>query len=157
MSNIPSYLMLPIKPLHSQLPNTPRTDRFWEWLRIIGSKTLSGGRTALSKPFSMWSEDGKRLGETLKALFPSWRCGQGPCSIGNYPRKKKICSILIYANEGSTHPVSKLFPGVCVTVWNAFLGIGNVFLVSWDQGNELRGEVFCALNLRVDGAFFFVL
>lgn len=26
--------------------------------------------------------------------------------------------------------------------------------MSWDQGNELRGEVFCALNLRVDGAFF---
>lgn len=42
----------------------------------------------------------------------------------------------------------------CVTVWNPFLGIGNVFLVSWDQGNELEG-FFCALNLRVDG--FFVL
>lgn len=70
ISNIPSYLMLPIKPSHSQLPNTPRTDRFWEWLRIIGSKTLPGGGTALSKPFSMQSEDGKRLRETLKALVP---------------------------------------------------------------------------------------
>lgn len=53
----------------------------------------------------------------------------------------------------------------CVTLWNASLGIGNVFPVSWNQGNELGVLVwglgfffvFGALNLRVESAFFVVV